>query len=129
MALVQEVGPLREQVAEEVRALMARRRISGVQIAKRIGRSQTYIWRRLSGETAFDLDDLQALAVVLDVEVIDLFGYSKSRGNEQDAVWIKHNLCTPPRMVISRSTWVSARTRDASCTHRQYLESLWVLAA
>lgn len=73
------------QVAEEVRALMARRRMSGVQVAKAIGRSQAYMWRRLSGETAFDIDDLEALARVLDVDVTSLFptqmtAYAQSGG-------------------------------------------------
>lgn len=72
---------LREQVAEEVRALMARRRISGVKLAEKLGRSQPYIWRRLNGETAFDVDDLQALAGILNVGVLELFGASASPSN------------------------------------------------
>ena len=59
-------------VAEEVRALLARRRISGVQFAKQIGKSQPYFSRRLNGDVAFDLDDLEAIAKVLDIDVTDL---------------------------------------------------------
>lgn len=63
---------LREYVAEELRVLLARRRMSGVQLAKHIGKSHTYVWRRLNGETAFDLDDLERIGEALGVEPVDL---------------------------------------------------------
>lgn len=63
---------LRERTAEEIRALLARRKMSATQLARHMGISQAYIWRRLSGETAFDLDDLEKIAVILDVEVTNL---------------------------------------------------------
>lgn len=63
---------LREQVAEEVRVLLARRRTSATALAKTLGVSQTYVWRRLTGETAFDLDDLERIANALGVTVLDL---------------------------------------------------------
>jgi transcriptional regulator with XRE-family HTH domain len=68
----QDPARLREYVAEELRVLLARRRMSGVQLAKHIGKSHTYVWRRLNGETAFDLDDLERIGVVLGVEPADL---------------------------------------------------------
>jgi transcriptional regulator with XRE-family HTH domain len=46
--------------------------MSATQLAKRMGVSQAYIWRRLSGETAFDVDDLERIGGVLDVEPVDL---------------------------------------------------------
>src|SRR5690348_6844413 len=63
---------LRAAVAEEVRALLARRRISSVKLAAQIGRSQAYVSRRLNGDVAFDLDDLENIARVLRVRVTDL---------------------------------------------------------
>ena len=66
--------PLRERVAEEVRVELARERMSATQLAKRMGVSQAYIWRRLSAETAFDLDDLERIGVLLGVEPADLLG-------------------------------------------------------
>lgn len=60
---------LREGVAEEIRSLMARRRISGVRLASEIGRTQAYVSRRLVGEVAFDVDDLERIARVLGVSV------------------------------------------------------------
>jgi DNA-binding Xre family transcriptional regulator len=60
------------QVAEEVRSWMARRRVSGVKLAERIGRTQQYVSRRLNGDVAFDLDDLGHIAIALDVGIADL---------------------------------------------------------
>jgi transcriptional regulator with XRE-family HTH domain len=63
---------LRERIAEEIRVLLARRRISASELARQIGATQPYISRRLTGETAFDVDDLEKIAACLDVEVADL---------------------------------------------------------
>jgi len=63
---------LSEAVAEEIRATLARRRMSASALARALGKSQTYVWRRLSGETAFDTDDLERIAGVLRVAVVDL---------------------------------------------------------
>ena len=60
-------------VAEEVRVWMTRRRVNGAGLASAIGRSQAYVSRRLTGDTAFDLDDLERIAVALDVPVKRLF--------------------------------------------------------
>ena len=63
------VGTLRAGVAEEVRALLARRRMSSTALARHIAKSHTYVWRRLNGETAFDLDDMEAIATALGVNI------------------------------------------------------------
>lgn len=63
---------LRERVAEEVRALMARRMMTGADLAAKIGRSPMYVSRRVRGEVGFDLDDMQRLAEVFEVDVLDL---------------------------------------------------------
>lgn len=46
--------------------------MSATRLARELKVSQTYVWRRLSGETAFDTDDLERIAAVLDVPVADL---------------------------------------------------------
>lgn len=66
--------PMRVTIAEEVRAYMGRRRVSAVQLGRTIGKSQSYMSRRLTGETAFDIDDLEAIARALDVSIPDLLG-------------------------------------------------------
>jgi transcriptional regulator with XRE-family HTH domain len=63
---------LRERVAEEVRALLARKMMTGADLATAIGRSPMYVSRRLRGEVAFDLDDMERLADVFGVGVSDL---------------------------------------------------------
>jgi transcriptional regulator with XRE-family HTH domain len=60
-------------VANEVRAQLARRRISGQQAADRLGWTQGYIQRRLAGKVAFDVADLGALAALLEVPVTAFF--------------------------------------------------------
>lgn len=64
--------PMRVLVATEVRAWLGRRRMSGAELARRMGKSQTWIARRLDGRQAFDVDDLDHVANVLDVQVSDL---------------------------------------------------------
>ena len=67
-----------EQVAEEARALLARRRISGRKAAQTLGWSEFYMSRRLSGKTPFDVNDLAALADLLGVAVTAFFGEAES---------------------------------------------------
>lgn len=78
-----QVQPLRVQVAEEVRVAMARRRISGVALANRLGKAQPWISRRLRGDVAFDLDDLEAVASALDVPVETLLGLDHRSGTSR----------------------------------------------
>lgn len=75
----------REAVAEEIRAALARRRMSASALARKLGKSQTYVWRRLSGETAFDTDDLEAIAAALSVTVVDLLPPDARQGSRVTA--------------------------------------------
>lgn len=54
-------------VAAEVRAEMARQRRSQRSVADALGVSQTYIWRRLTGDVSFDIAELSAVADFLGV--------------------------------------------------------------
>jgi len=58
-----------ERVAAEVRAELARQRISQTQLAERLNISQAGISRRLSGETPFEINELVAIAEFLCVPV------------------------------------------------------------
>ena len=64
---------MRMQVAGEVLAWMARRRMSAPRLAGVLGVSPTYVYRRLNGETALDVDDLDRMARALDVPVSTFF--------------------------------------------------------
>jgi len=65
---------LQERVAEEIRALLARRQISARQVAHALGWTDVYISRRLNNRTAFDLHDLEAIASALEIPIGALFG-------------------------------------------------------
>ena len=60
-----------EQVAEEVRVVLARRRMSQKELGVAIGRSQPFMSRRLNGELPFDIAELAAIAEALDVPITD----------------------------------------------------------
>jgi len=56
-------------VASEIRAEMARQRVSQTTLAKRLGWSQPFLSRRLCGEVAWDADTIEAVAGALDVPI------------------------------------------------------------
>lgn len=60
---------LSDIVAANVRAEMARRKISQRALAEKAGISQPQIYRRLRGELAFDVDELGAIANALGIDV------------------------------------------------------------
>lgn len=64
--------PLSELVAEEIRAMLGRRRVSGRELARRLNVSSSWVNYRLTGAQPIDVNDLQRIAVALDVTVLDL---------------------------------------------------------
>src|SRR4051812_46510174 len=66
--------PVRDSVAGEVRAEMSRRKVRVATLSREIGNSTAYWWRRVNGETAFDVDDLGAVANLLGCSIVDFFG-------------------------------------------------------
>lgn len=74
IAVTPGVSPLlTELVAEEIRALMARRRVKQSQLARALGVSEQWVSLRLRGVQPIDLNDLQRIAAFLSVEPITLF--------------------------------------------------------
>lgn len=57
----------REAVASVVREAMARKKISGRALADQIGVPQSVFSRRMTGEVAFDVDELAKIAVALEM--------------------------------------------------------------
>lgn len=57
-------------VAGEVRAEIARQRQSGRRIALQLGWTENYMSRRLTGKAPFDVNDLAAIAGVLEVPMV-----------------------------------------------------------
>lgn len=68
---------LTDSVADEVRALLARRRISAAKLAQDLGWSQPYMARRMTGAQPFDLNDLQKIATLLEVKVSDIIAHAE----------------------------------------------------
>jgi len=73
--------------------------MSGAQLARAIDRSEMYVSRRLRGETAFDLDDLERIADVLGVTAMDLLPSTRVRPNNRSAV--SSVRATPPTRPAS----------------------------
>lgn len=59
-------------VADNVRAEMARRKMSQRALAAALGKPQPFVYRRLSGRVAFDVDELAQVAQLLDIDARDL---------------------------------------------------------
>lgn len=62
-----DTRPLTEQVAEEIRVAMVRRRVTGAKLARELGVSAAWVSYRLTGTQPIDLNDLQRIAAVLGV--------------------------------------------------------------
>jgi transcriptional regulator with XRE-family HTH domain len=67
-------------MAEEIRVLLARRQMTATELARLAGLKQPYISRRMTGEIAFDMDDLELIAPVLGVRVAELLTMVEEQG-------------------------------------------------
>ena len=63
---------LSTRVAEEVRAMLARRGMNKSELARRLDVSHTWVTNRLAGHQDISLNDLEKFAEVLEVTVADL---------------------------------------------------------
>ena len=59
-------------VADVVRSLLVERGWSGRQLSRATGIHQATVARKLREESPFDLDDLQAIAQAMSVDLLDL---------------------------------------------------------
>jgi transcriptional regulator with XRE-family HTH domain len=64
--------PFWTAVAAEVRATAARKRVSGSELARRLGKTQSWVSRRMVGDIPLGLDDLEGFATALEVSPFDL---------------------------------------------------------
>lgn len=60
--------PLHQRVAAEIRAYMARHRMTQSELAHQLGWKQQFLSRRLTGVVPMDLSELGALADAFDVD-------------------------------------------------------------
>ena len=68
----ERTATLSQLVAEEIRVVMTRKRVSGRDLATRLGVSPSWISYRLSGKQPIDLNDLSLIANALEVGVHEL---------------------------------------------------------
>ncbi len=105
-------GMLREKTAEEIRALLGRRRMSGSELARRTGMKQPYLSRRMTGELAFDLDDLEIIARELNVTVTELLG-GDSQHTVADLPLTEGLVPTPPKPPLTVARLIPTMRRPA----------------
>ena len=72
---------LGEYVAGEIRANLARRRITGRDLAAKLRVSRSWVSYRLTGTTEISLSDLEQIAAALEVDVSDLLPRPARREN------------------------------------------------
>ena len=65
-------GPLSRAVSAEIRQAMARHRVSGAELARMTGRSQSYISKRLRDESSFTTNDVEDICAALGEDVLKL---------------------------------------------------------
>lgn len=65
-------GPFARAVSDEIRMAMARRRVSGAQLAEMVSRSQSYISKRLRNEAAFTANDCEDICRALKEDLLGL---------------------------------------------------------
>lgn len=65
---------LSERVADNVRAELARAKVSQAKLAKEMDFTQQSISRRLSGNVSFSVDELELIATFLGISVLTLIG-------------------------------------------------------
>lgn len=61
-----------QRVADNIRAEVARRRISQTVLAEKVGIRQQALSRRLNGSTPFRIDELARIADALDIPLTEL---------------------------------------------------------
>jgi transcriptional regulator with XRE-family HTH domain len=73
-----------EKVAAEVRAVAARKRVTGQRLAHAVGMTPMSMSRRMTGHQPFDIDELAAVATALGVRVEDLLPHLDSNQKPTD---------------------------------------------
>ena len=67
-----EPGAFARAVSHEVRHLLTDRRVSGAQMAIMIGRSQSYVSKRLRAESSFTANDIETICRALNMDLLEL---------------------------------------------------------
>lgn len=68
-----DMGQYAKAVAKAVRAATENAGISGAELGRRLGRAQSYASVRLQGRRAWTTDEVDQIAIMLDMPVDDLW--------------------------------------------------------
>jgi hypothetical protein len=82
---------LNTQVAAEIRAWMGRREMNQADVARALGENEMWVFRRIRGKQQMTVADIERIAKVLRVPVIEFFQASRTaegggRGPDQTLV-------------------------------------------
>lgn len=102
----ERTATLSDLIAEEIRALMARKRMSGRQLASQLKVSPSWISYRLSGKQPIDLNDLALIAKALDVGVHELLP------SPEEAAKATLPCLSAPERTIEHAAALPSRPRD-----------------
>lgn len=97
---------LNDQVVTEIWAWLGRRRLSQAALARELGEHHTWIRRRLNGRQVLDLAEIERIADVFTIDVLDLFPPRKGGSNERSRR--KPNDRRRPRRISQRRRPVTA---------------------
>lgn len=89
-------GPLGQKIAAELRAELGRQRHSGRWLAQQIGAPQNTVNRWLGGETAPNLDALDAMCRALGLSVGDLLVSVEREGGYEPALTLPRRSRSAP---------------------------------
>jgi hypothetical protein len=67
-----EPGYFARAISDEISVAMARHRVSGTQLARMIGRSQSYVSKRLNYGAAFTANDVELISEVMGEDLLGL---------------------------------------------------------
>jgi transcriptional regulator with XRE-family HTH domain len=107
----------------EIKVTMVRAGVTGRELARRLGTSQTWVSTRLNGTTPLDLNELQRIANALGVGIIDLLRPTlkeskdapRPNGGPTSAVSARRHLTTRPlssfRVDLTRPSSVPPNRR------------------
>jgi transcriptional regulator with XRE-family HTH domain len=70
---VEHENSLNSQVAGEIRAWMGRREMNQADLGRALGENEMWVMRRVRGRQQMTVTDLQRIARVLDITVLELF--------------------------------------------------------
>jgi len=72
-------GPFARAVSAEVRAVMARHRVSATLLAERAGLSRSYLGKKLRDEAPFTFNDIESICVAMREDLLGLLNAAGAR--------------------------------------------------